>query len=224
MFLKKSISLLLVIVFVLLCFASCGTNDSSVDGDTILNDNDSGPDTKHDGFTTMSGSLGGLYPNPARSDLTAEKSVFNIDNVDITYHYGFAWYPDINDHLEYGEFYPYVDISFSYYRLEEELSIEPGSKIDIPLKRVETMMTEEYRNSSIYDEEQELYFPKYNHSEKIAVPKELFAEDEGWISFNVYYESEEINEIQGSKNSLYTSVSFYYVKQADTTIKIIKQV
>lgn len=217
---KKAISFFLLFALLFLNLISCN-NSNSNENDGQKGDN-LNVDKSDKGFTSIQSEIpGDPDPSLAFVDYTAEKTTFNIDEVEITFHYGFAWYSDINIHYAKGDVFPYVDLTFAYLPKDYDVRLNPDGKIEIPIKRVENIMTDEYRCTSKQDESDPyglMYYIQYNHSEKITLPVELFSEDEGSVFFTLYYEG--INELDGSSIFLYETTSFYFVKTSENTIKI----
>ena len=211
---KKIISSFIISIMLFVNLVSCNDTDSSADSGSKQDVSTQAVTV----FSSNSGHTSGEIGSLSLCDYTASKTTFNIDDVSLTFHFGFLWYPNISTHYFYGEYFPYVDLSFAYYPNDFDNSPDYDNKTQIFLKRVENIMAEEYRCLEEYNEEKDLYFWKYNHSEELAVPNELFAEDEGWIFLEVYYLG--TNEQNGEPLVLSSHCGFYYSKQSDYTIKI----
>lgn len=224
---KKAISLFLAFILLFAGLVSCTDTDNLPSEDLASPENEQ-PDSvdKKIVFSTMSGSNSDIEISSAYADLTADKTVFPIDDVTLSCYYGFAWYTDFREHYALGQYYPYVDITFDYYACGDDNLPDESSYFPLPMNRVENIMTDEYRCTTKMhknDDEGPLYFKEYNHSEKLTIPALLFEDTEdGFIFFTIYYQG--YNIFDGTPIYLSASAGFYYIQEPDNTIKIYPSV
>lgn len=221
---KKLISLFFVLIMLFSVLASCADVDALPSEDEASPENEQ-PDNAEQKFvfSTMSDYGHHEITLPGDTDLAADKTVFPIDDVTLTFYYGVEWYPDIQFQYVMGQFYPYVDLSLIYVSTDYDRYNNIGEKFEIPIKRVENFMTEEYRCTLTKDEtytEGIRYLKAYNHSEKLTIPATLFENDDGYIYFKIYFSG--YNFLDGNQIWIYDTVGFYYVKEPDNTIKIYR--
>lgn len=155
--LKKTVEILLVLITAFYTLAAC------------VHDNEKNSKLEY-GFAEGS-NPGWKYKAAIKSD----ESIFNIDDVTIEFYYGFPISArSIEEELELSSFPNGFDIYVAnserevLYRHEEQ-----------------NFVSEEYGCTIIYDEDFNEFRYEFNHCEKVTVPKEMFVDDEGYISFYV---------------------------------------
>lgn len=110
----------------------------------------------------------------------SDKTEFDINDVTLELSYGCYFINDVEWELEHsGE-------SFSFH----ELYLESMDGNRFFIKRIdEDLISEKYRISRLYDENDYFVEWKFNYSEMITIPKEVFADEYGRIAFRVYGEN-----------------------------------
>lgn len=83
------------------------------------------------------------------------------------------------------------------------------------IKQVENNISEKYRCNWISDDYGNVIRIKYNHSEEITIPKELFSEPSGKITFTIW--GQDIREPENECRYL-ASAHLYYEVHKDKVI------
>lgn len=134
----------------------------------------------------------------------SDKNEFDINDVTLTFHFGFALPSGIELELT-GESYPVYEL---YFENEEGMSVL--------VKHVEeNLISEKYECKVIFDDNYHIIEILYNHSETLTIPQELFTKETGIIHFCIY--SENIREFD-SKFRLINSIEIYYKKEKNNII------
>ncbi len=123
---------------------------------------------------------------PVSCAYRSDKTEFDIDDVTLDFYYGHPIYSSPEYLWENVMNVPSFDVCFSN-----------GAGLQIHVKHVEeNLVSEKYRCELIYDENWNFIEKKFNYSESITIPKELFTEKSGVIIFKIrganVRESEEI--------------------------------
>lgn len=106
----------------------------------------------------------------------SDKTEFDIDNVTLFFYYGGYYYQGIEYELENIHDFPYFELYFTD---------DDGVKYFV--KRVEeNFVSEKYRCDIVRDDNWYITEVKFNHSESITIPPEVFKKDTGKIYFSVY--------------------------------------
>jgi hypothetical protein len=148
---------------------------------------------------------------PLPSEFCAYKSdtnEFDIDNVSLTFFYGGVFSSDINQELEDGRNIPEFDIYFGDANNEPIYTIAHIN---------ENFISEKYRCDIIdiiTDESQSVKI-SFNYSEDIKIPKSLFSEEQGVISFCI--SGVNVNEVS-PENRIITAL---YINYEVTDEKVI---
>ncbi len=112
----------------------------------------------------------------------SDKTEFDINDVTLELSYGCYFIHDVEWELEHGG-----DI-FSYFDIYIESCQKNGDKTLI--KRVEeNLISEKYRVTREYDENNYFVGWKFNCSENITIPKEVFSKEKDRLVFCIYGES-----------------------------------
>ena len=128
-----------------------------------------------------SSTLGCAY-NSYMCAYKSDKTEFNINDVTLELSYGCYFINDVEWVMEHGG-----DI-FSYFDIYIESCQKNGDKTLI--KRVEeNLISEKYRITRAYDENNYFVGWKFNYSEMITIPKEVFSKDKDRLVFRIYGES-----------------------------------
>ena len=228
-FLKALLILMIFCLFVTGCRQNIDTNPDNNDEDTkITNPDNNGGDTNID-VTNPDNNAGDANTNATNPDNTggdtntnagavlengfkpsnfdespifhcaykSDKTHFDIDDVTLDFFYGGYYYQGVEHQLENMHDFPYFELYFE---------IDGGEELLI--KRVEeNFISEEYSCDFVYDENWYITEIKYNHSETITIPKEIFTEDNGLIYFAIYGENVKEPEQQ---TKFITGIGMYY--------------
>ena len=122
----------------------------------------------------------------------SDKTEFDIDDVTLDFYYG-GWYSDLGIDYDLQQHnFPMFDIYFTNDAHDRCF-----------VKRVEeNLVSEKYRCKFIYDDDWNFIELKFNHSESITIPREIFTENEGVIYFAIFsqnanYTDPEVERIAG---------------------------
>ena len=145
--------------------------------------------------------MGGAPGNPFWVACKSDTNKFDINDVTLTFSYGF---PSGNAGTSS---YPVYEIWFDNDEKQEKL-----------IKRVEeNLNSEEYLVILSFDNDQNVQKNIYNHSEILTIPSELFSKDSGYVGF--YISS---IDITAPKNGpLLNYITFYYEKIEDEIVLTI---
>lgn len=132
---------------------------------------------------------------------SSDISEFDIDNVSIDFYYGSFFNISIQNELEHGRNYPYVELFFE----NESASTQEPYFIK---KTTDSYTSEKYRCEAIVDENGNIIGIDFNHHEELTIPKELFIGKTGKISFLV--RAKNINDSQ--EEARYISGIYIYYK------------
>ena len=139
----------------------------------------------------------------------SDKTEFPIDDVTLDFYYGGYYYQGVEYELENTHDIP----SFELYFQDDY-----GGKFFI--KRVEeNFVSEKYSCDIVYDENWYVTEVKFNHSETITIPQEIFTEESGIIYFSVFGTNQREPEPQ---NKVITGIGFYY-KVVGEKVQLSKQ-
>lgn len=205
--------ILLILTALSLCISLLGCGDITDNSEAETPEEDKGIES---GFYFLDDPLPvvGLWHAACRS----EKSVFDIDDVTLTFYYG--------DYFGYSpiEKYKWNHVTYESYELYFE-NYKTGDKVLI--RHVdEDFVSEKHRCTYRYAKGtllvEEIIF---NHSEELTIPRELFTEDNGVVNFNVYGFGIVMNQgvpyEEGYTNIHISHLPLYYEKIGDT-IKLTK--
>ena len=140
----------------------------------------------------------GSAPQPSESCIIkTDKSEFDIDDVTLTFCFGFRFNGEID--LSQGLNVPEFDVYFADVYNEPLYLIRHST---------ENFMSEKYRITEILDEQDHhLIETVYNHSETVTIPAELFTKQQGALMFAV--SGVDLNS-QEQKYKLITGICFNY--------------
>ena len=192
---KKTLSLVLALITLLLCFVGCDNPPPIAREENGL----------EDGFKPSNSAEAPSLYCAYRSD----KTEFPIDDVTLDFYYGGYYYQGVEYELENTHDIP----SFELYFQDDY-----GGKFFI--KRVEeNFVSEKYSCNVVYDDNWNITEVKFNHSETITIPREIFAEESGLIYFSVFGTNQKEVEPQVK---VITGIGFYY-KVVDGKVTLSKQ-
>lgn len=184
--LKKVTGLILVLLIIVSSTTSClmPKKSSGLVGGALL-DADNGSDEGES--------------HPVHLAFKSETNRFDIDNVTLEFFYGGVW-GDIEETLQGSYNYPYFEIGFEN---------DEGQRI-IVKKMQENLVSEKYKYVIMYDRNEDgAYYiseKRFNFSEELTIPKELFTKDCGSIIFAIYGE----NIAPGCSNGL-SMIQFLHI-------------
>lgn len=192
---KKTLSLVLAIITLLFCFVGC------------------------DNLTPIAGEEKGLEDGfkPSNSDESpslycaykSNKTEFSIDDVTLDFYYGGYYYNGVEFELENIRDIP----SFELYFQDDH-----GGQFFI--KRVdENFVSEKYSCDLVYDDNWKIKEVKFNYSETITIPQEIFSEESGLIYFSIFGTNQKELEPQ---HKVIAGIGFYY-KVVDGKVTLSKQ-
>ena len=219
-------SAMLLLLAACMLFTGCGQKTTPPDnGDGTQNEdgagnggnNDDGnqntEDAENGGEANESQGLeSGLGSNGSRPIVDnycgyrSDKTEFDIDDVTLEFFFGYPSYASQGDKREIYEDYFYICF----------INEADGSEI-IVKKVEETLFSEKYE--VIMDDDEPYKIERYNHSEMLTIPKELFINDKGRIKFRI--------KLDGRKNYPYATQLFcyryvYYKVEGDKVVLSIK--
>lgn len=155
--------LLLILTALCLCLSGCGQN--------VEPEKDQGLES---GFYFPYGlSEIGVWHAACRS----EKSVFDINDVTLTFYYGddFGYEEDLETYREHSFTYEYYELYFAN-----------DNNKKILIRHVdEDFVSEKHRCKYRWNESGEVTEIIFNHSEELTIPKELFTKEKGIVYFYV---------------------------------------
>ncbi|MBE7088633.1 MAG: hypothetical protein E7370_03845 [Clostridiales bacterium] len=127
----------------------------------------------------------------------SDKTEFDIDNVTLDFYYGGYYYQGAEFELENAHDFP----SF-------ELYFEEDNGNNFFVKRVEeNFVSDKYSCEVVYDENWHITEIRYNHSEQITIPSEVFTKENGQIWFEIH--SANANDIESEVKCI-TGISIFY--------------
>ena len=186
---KKRILAILACVFMLInVFAFSACNNGTLES----------------GFKPGSSAPGPSHFAAYRSD----KTEFDIDDVTLDFYYG-GYYPSgIEFTKTHAQNYPVFEVYF--------VDDADGSKYFI--KRVEeNFVSEKYSCELLRDENWYITEIKFNHSETITIPKEIFTKESGKIYFQIHgvnvHEQEQEPEKEPKVHCIVSNYIFYKVTE-----------
>ena len=167
-------------------------------------------------YTLINGLEDGFKPSNSAAEAPtlycaykSDKTEFPIDDVTLDFYYGGYYYQGIEYELENTHDIP----SFELYFQDD-----CGGKFFI--KRVEeNFVSEKYSCDIVYDENWYVTEVKFNHSETITIPQEIFTEESGIIYFSVFGTNQREPDPQ---NKVITGIGFYY-KVVGEKVQLSKQ-
>ena len=146
--------------------------------------------------------------NNIRCAYKSDTRRFDINNVTLTFYYGSIFSEDILFQLEDGG----IDYSegFDIYFKNDK-----GDKILVKSIH-ENFVSEEYRITFGYDNNDKSYTKyRFNHSETLTIPKELFSDMSGRIDFYLYGRN---TKEKNSEKTAFCSTSVYYGKSTENKV------
>lgn len=174
---NKIYKVLLILLIVGITLTSCSRNDGVGSNTNEGFQKGLNFETIHKPGTTPP------LPDNRFSACKSDKSEFNIHFVILDFYYGGNFYEDIERELS-RDSYPYFDIYFGD---------DYGNKYFV--KRVnENFVSEKYRCNVIHDEYGHTSEIRFNYSEKLWIPKQVFVEESGLIYFKIYGENQRDDE------------------------------
>lgn len=191
---RHSHFLALILVMLILFVTGCGQNiDTNPDSDSKEPDTNVGT-VLENGFKPSNG------VTEAPADYCAYKSdinEFNIDDVTLEFFFGGHYPSGVEHELSYGRNYP----TFELYFVDEE-----GNRYFV--KRIEeNFVSDKYSCEVVYDENWYITEIRYNHSEQITIPPEVFTKENGQIWFEIH--SANANDIEPEVKRI-TGISIFY--------------
>lgn len=146
---------------------------------------------------------------PSAGDQIAYRTkvnLFNIDEVSLQVSFGRS-----SPVVFYEDFLKaeIVLMPIECYLAEKNCSFRKHSNKKIIVKEITDYLTDEYAVTLSLEEKRY----KFNHTEDIAIPREMFLFDLGGICIqNIVWEADEM----GTTYGIMTSISIYYMKNGDT--------
>ena len=175
-----------------------GTNPDNGNGETNTNE-DINPDNGNGKTDTSVGAAleYGFVPSDSceeqpifRCAYRSNKTEFDIDNVTVDFYYG-GYYPLGAEYYLQIENFPTFEIYFTTDNLNTICFV----------KRVEeNLVSEKYRYNYICDDNWNATEIRFNHSESITIPREIFTKNEGVIYFTIY--SQNVNYTNSSVKAI----------------------
>lgn len=136
---------------------------------------------------------------------------FDIKHVTLDFYYG--GYYDIDYELQNTTSYPTFDIYFKD---------DQGNKYLV--KHVEeNFVSEKYSCDFVYDDDRNICEIKYNHSETLTIPAELFTKESGKIWFSIEGKNILAPETNYSKSLVITGICIFYKKVENGQIVLSSQ-
>ena len=170
---RRIFRVLLILMIFSLLVTGCGQNaDTNPDNDSGETDTSVGA-VLESGFKKSDAECETpLFHCAYRSD----KTEFDIDDVTLDFYYG-GWFSNLGIDYDLRQHnFPTFEIYFTN---------DANDKCFV--KRVEeNLVSEKYRCKFIYDDDWNFIELKFNHSESITIPREIFTENEGVIYFAIY--------------------------------------
>ena len=136
----------------------------------------------------------------------ADTNEFCIDNVSLTFYYGWAYDVNCTD----GRDIPEAELYF--YNAKQ-----PGAIYSI--KKINDYISDKYKCYLVYNDDFCVTEIQFEHSETITIPQEVFIEEEGMIYFAI--DGEDINNRDNRREEEekhITSSCIYYHKNGDKVI------
>ena len=122
---------------------------------------------------------------------------FNIDDVTLEFFFGGHYASGVEHELSHSRNYP----TFDLYFVDEE-----GNRYFV--KRIEeNFVSDKYSCEVVYDENWYITEIRYNHSEQITIPSEVFTKENGQIWFEIH--SANANDIEPEVKCI-TGISIFY--------------
>ena len=136
-------------------------------------------------------------PDPNFCAYKSDTNEFDIDNVTLDFFFGGHYHSGVEFELTHGRNYP----AFDLYFIDED-----DNKFFI--KHIEeNFVSEKYSCEVTHDEHWHITEIKYNHSEKLTIPSEIFTKENGVIWFSIY--SIHANDIEQAVRCI-TCVKIFY--------------
>ena len=135
----------------------------------------------------------------------ADTNTFFIDNVTLTFYFG--WYA-VND--SDGRNIPEAELYF--YNKKQPT-------VTYPIRKINDYISDEYRCYPVYDDHYRITEIRFEHSESITVPQEVFTGEEGMIYFVV--KGEDVNNRDNRKEEYkgyITSCCIYYHRDGNKVV------
>ncbi len=136
----------------------------------------------------------------------ADTNEFCIDNVSLTFYYGWAYDANCPD----GRDIPEAELYF--YN-------ETQPTVTYPIRNINDYISEGYRCYRVYDDYHRVTKIRFEHSESITIPQEVFTGETGLIYFAVKGEdiNNRDNRIEEYKGHI-TSCCIYYHKNGNKVV------
>lgn len=142
---------------------------------------------------------GAPSPAPNFCAYKSDTNEFDIDNVTLDFFFGGYYQFGFECELTNGSSYPAFDLYFT---------AEDGNKFFI--KHIEeNFVSEKYSCEVTHDENWHITEIKYNHSEKLTIPSEIFTKEKGLIWFSIY--SADANTVAQRVECIASVTIFYQV-------------
>ena len=146
----------------------------------------------------------GFRPSNSAADAPAnycayksDTNEFNIDDVTLEFFFGGHYASGVEHELSHSRNYP----TFELYFVDEE-----GNRYFV--KRIEeNFVSDKYSCEVVYDENWYITEIRYNHSEQITIPSEVFTKENGQIWFEIH--SANANDIEPEVKCI-TGISIFY--------------
>ncbi len=192
---KKAIGVLLILLTMFYTLIGCVNSDDSTTD--LENEHKNGLEF---GFI----GTGGL----SRIEIAAykcDKNTFNIDDVTITFYYGFVFSQPDDKALEIASYPDGFDICF----------VDEKGNIMLYRHSDENFISERYKIKTTYNENDNSLKYEFNHSEKITIPKEMFINESGMVRFVI----KGINvKGQQLKNEPFVGLVIFYIKKDNQVV------
>ncbi len=136
----------------------------------------------------------------------SDKTTFDINNVTLEFFWAIYYQMGVEFEIERGKSYPYYDLYF----LDEDFEVIQH------IKHVEeNLVSEKYNCEVIWEKGSmgDIAEVKFNYSENISIPAEVFSKERGMIYFSVQF----WNEIFQRTETL-SSIEIFYNVIGDTVI------
>ena len=112
----------------------------------------------------------------------SDKTEFDINNVTLEFSYGMYFFGSVEWELEH------CSQRFAYHDIYIESCQKNGDKTLIK-RAEEDFISEKYRVTKVYDENNNFVRWDFNCSEMITIPKEVFSKDKDHLVFRIYGEA-----------------------------------
>lgn len=192
-----------LLMAVCMLFTGCGQNvEEPIDNDKPGNNENVLENEEQDNISL--GLENGFKPSNSAEespiDFCAYKSdtnEFEIDDVTLDFFFGGEYYMGVEYELSNGRSYPTFDLGFAD---------EDGNNFFV--KHIEeNFVSDKYSCEVVCDENCDIAEIRYNHSEQITIPSEMFTKENGQIWFVIY--GANVNEIEQEYKCI-TGICIFY--------------